>query len=223
MICEWAPAHDVYTGKPETAIRAFVEIPLSVRKVLIERTKKATDYDDVVTIFRDSISGNSLYESEITSMHFGSKGRMCKTVSRIKWRDSDTQQALVFCEQGYCVIRPSVCNNWAIIRRLAEPPRTPPIAATPEDGDSPADPVQLLSVPSGSNETPIATFETGTGSAPFAPSASLTDWFYGPVAVYPTPSLPAVPVPAIPEPAPLWLLLAGSVAIALWRYKTKEK
>lgn len=212
MICEWTPSNNVYTGKTETAIYAFAEIPLEVRKALIERTKKATSYDDVITISRNSISGNHQYAPEITSMHFGSKGRMCETVSRIKWRDSDTQQALVYCESDHCIIRPSICNNWAIVYRLAETAGIPPITETVETPtETPSDDLPLLAVQDGPSEYPVDTFETGTGLDPFAP----TDWISGPVGACCVPGVPTAP--AIPEPAPLWLLLAGVASMAIWK------
>ncbi len=213
--CEWAPAHNVYTGTPAAAIHAFAEIPLPARLALIERTKKANSYDDIVTISRNSIAGSFRYAPDVTSMHFGSKKRMCATVSRSKWRDSETQLAMVYCESGHCVIRPAVCNNWAIVYRLADEPGTQPVATAIEESTPQAEPLHLLALPVGQNVTQAATFDDGAGTASLAPRQPLAGSIPGPVALYPGQSLPTIS--PVPEPAPLWLLLAGFGFVALWR------
>lgn len=112
--CEWTPAHNVYTGNAKDAIMSFTDIPLDVRQTLIERANaKLPEYSDVLTISKTAIIGRNSYLPDISKMHFGSSGRMCDSVSRTGWTDTQTQGAIAFCESGYCVIRPAVCNNWS--------------------------------------------------------------------------------------------------------------
>lgn len=113
--CSWdRPGHNPYIGEPRPAIMALAQIPEPIRLKLIEKAER-NQYDDLVDITRDRIVGQKVYRDEISFMAFGSKGTVCKTVTRHRWHAEDVQRAMVFCADGWCVARPSVCNNWSII------------------------------------------------------------------------------------------------------------
>ena len=81
----------------------------------------ARQYDEVVTIRRDSITGRGSYSDTITDMHFG-RGQVCATVTRARWTDAMLERGLVYCEGPECIIVPTVCRNVSRIRRLEAKP-----------------------------------------------------------------------------------------------------
>lgn len=123
--CDWnRPGYDRYIGPP--AIPISVQGPVRAQlSSLIER--KA--YTDLVTITRDNIasdSGTGRY-GNLREMVFGTKGRVCKNVTRVGWSADNIERAMVFCAsmkfpdgrtEETCVIQPSVCSNWALVSRL---------------------------------------------------------------------------------------------------------
>lgn len=126
--CDWdSPGADRFTGSVPHAVDSYKDIPTEVRARLVQRVI-AHDYDEIVTIRRDSIEGRSTYSSEIRDMHFGSSGKVCPIVSRSRWAQDDTQMGLVYCEDSTCVLVPTVCTNVSRIERIgAETPPVPPI------------------------------------------------------------------------------------------------
>lgn len=216
MDCTWNdPGIDPYTGSARAAIMAFAQIPQGVRAALVTRAEsKDLAYDEVVVIDRDAIRGRARYAPELRSMHFGSRGRICDTVSRAGWAPDHVETAMVFCESGYCVARPAVCNNWSIVLRLEDDqtpdPAGPNLAVAPQ---GPAGPPPMISesVPSAPAAGPsfsAATSERwlgfGTPGGVYAP----LEWL---------PAGPRTPIAAVPEPPIMVLLGLGVAGLVAWR------
>ncbi len=221
--CDWDhPGRDVYTGTARAAIMQMVQIPEAIRLTLIERAEaKTPQYDDVVMIDRDTVTGKYGYRPDIEFMAFGSRGRVCKTVSRAKWGPTRVESAMVFCSGAYCILRPSICNNWAIIQREPEQRTPPSFASEPPDyrETTPAGGVSEL--------PPIAGTPAVPSDAVFVPGLSVTPGGFVavgyPVPVpypvgypYPVYTPPVVAAP-IPEPATWAQMLAAFIlAFILW-------
>jgi MYXO-CTERM domain-containing protein len=126
--CSWdKPGHDPFMGNVVEAVERYTNIPLEVRDRLKQRMA-ARQYDEIVTIGRDSITGQHRYAAEIRDMHFGN-GRVCRTVSRSAWTPGAVERGLVYCEAGHCILVPTVCRNVSRITRL--PGDKPLTAAAP--------------------------------------------------------------------------------------------
>ena len=111
--------------RPWTATR---DIPAPVRAKLKARMAQR-DYDEIVSIQRDGIKGSkAIYGSTISDMHFGANN-VCKTVSRAKWTQKYEERGLVYCEDGQCILVPTVCRNVSRIQRMT-PRASAPAAAT---------------------------------------------------------------------------------------------
>ena len=65
---------------------------------------------DIAVIERDAIRGQASYAAEIRDMHFG-PGAVCRTVTRAKWTPTTQERGLVYCEDGQCILVPTVCRN----------------------------------------------------------------------------------------------------------------
>lgn len=222
--CDWhIPGANPYTGDPAVAIGKLVEIPPATRAILAYRALKPLTYDDVVYITRDeirSVRSTREYHPDIMRMNEGG-GAICDTVSRKSWSQDHVESAIIFCEDGYCVGRISVCDNWAIFRRVRG---AGPIAAA---GLVHADGVQLAGV------LPISAPLPGSSPAAGVPGeraalhvvpVSEMYWLYGspggdgwwtggglwPVVVPGVPGSVA-PVSPIPE-APTWAYLLAGIA-----------
>ncbi len=105
-------------GNVVNAVDRYPDIPADIRAALKKRMA-ARDYDEVVSIKRDSISGRNSYSSDIRDMHFGN-GQICGTVSRAKWADSAEERGLVYCEANHCILVPTICRNVSRIARLPQ-------------------------------------------------------------------------------------------------------
>jgi MYXO-CTERM domain-containing protein len=126
--CSWdKPGHDPFMGNVVEAVERYTNIPLEVRDRLKQRMA-ARQYDEIVTIGRDAITGQQRYAADIRDMHFGN-GRVCRTVSRSAWAPSAVERGLVYCEAGHCILVPTVCRNVSRITRL--PADKPTAAAAP--------------------------------------------------------------------------------------------
>ncbi len=204
-VCSWAnPGVDPYRGSAEAAIMAKVQIPLFARALLVARVKR-NDFDDVVLIDRDSIRSRQYdYDPRISDMAFG-KGRRCVVVDRTAWSDSFITSALVFCEAGWCVARPAVCNNWSIIHRL--PRRPEPGLGT----DAPGRPSFVLAPVQRAADTDapavVGTADDGTGAWVAQPEMPV-------LGVYAAQSR-LVTVPAVPE-VPVWAALLLGIPLLMW-------
>ena len=114
--CSWdRPGHSPFMGDVVASLDRYGDIPADVRARLQKRME-ARDYDDLVTIRRDSIEGKHFYEPRITEMHFG-EGRICKDVTRERWTAAMEERGLVYCDSGQCILVPTVCRNVSRISR----------------------------------------------------------------------------------------------------------
>jgi hypothetical protein len=104
------------------AVDRYKDIPAATRDKLKARMK-ARSYDDIALIERSSIksAGSAEYAPEIRDMHFG-PGAVCATVTRTKWTAQTQERGLVYCEDGQCILVPTVCRNVSRIRRLESRP-----------------------------------------------------------------------------------------------------
>ncbi|MES2129099.1 MAG: MHFG family PEP-CTERM protein, partial [Pseudomonadota bacterium] len=118
--CDWArPGVNPFLGDVVGAVDDYTDIPAPVRERLKARIRDR-NYDEIVTIGRDAIVGDATYDARISAMHFGGN-KVCRQVTRAAWSDKLTERGMVFCEQGHCLMVPTVCRNVARIKRLAEP------------------------------------------------------------------------------------------------------
>jgi hypothetical protein len=116
--CSWnRPGVNPFTGDVVAAVDRYTDIPVEVRERLKSRMAKR-EYDDMVTIRRDGISGRNGYDygQGIRDMHFG-PGKVCRTVSRKAWSSKTVERGLVYCESGQCILVPTVCRNVSRITR----------------------------------------------------------------------------------------------------------
>ncbi|WP_457419963.1 MHFG family PEP-CTERM protein [Roseateles sp. P5_E7] len=119
--CSWdRPGVNPFMGDVVVAVDRYQDIPAATREKLKARMK-ARSYDDIALIERDSIKGQASYAPEIRDMHFG-PGAVCKTVTRAKWTAKTQERGLVYCEDGQCILVPTVCRNVSRIRRLEAKP-----------------------------------------------------------------------------------------------------
>lgn len=123
-VCSWdRPGVNVFKGDTVAAVDRYADIPAPTRAKLRQRMA-ARQYDEVASIRRDSIEGRHRY-TDLRDMHFGT-GQVCRSVTRGKWSDNAVERGLVYCEDGHCLIVPTVCRNVSRVTRL---PASPPAAA----------------------------------------------------------------------------------------------
>lgn len=230
-VCSWDnPGANRFTGNIEQAVNGFDEIPLEVRDKLKLKLRTRSGYDDVVEIRRDTIVGKHEYQPELTNMYFGANN-LCKSVTRSKWKPTQVERGLVFCEGQYCVVLPTICGNLSIIKRIFPPvkkdtpppsgggggggggyqftlpiiPLTPPLYPVPQE--------VIPSVPSSSGIVPVL--------APLIPQPQpvyFPLYGEGPRGIE-IPIYIPVTLPPYPEP-PTWILiLAGVGVLTVYRYK----
>ncbi|MDT7834013.1 MHFG family PEP-CTERM protein [Aquabacterium sp. OR-4] len=115
--CSWdRPGHRPFTGDLVAAVDRYADIPAPVRARLKARMAQR-QYDEIVEIRRDRIDGRrGSYQAEIRDMHFGS-GQVCGTVTRAGWPAQALERGLVYCEDGHCLLVPTVCRNLSRIQR----------------------------------------------------------------------------------------------------------
>lgn len=235
--CSWdKPGVNPYMGDVVAAVDRYKDIPAPVRARLKERMLKR-DYDELVSIKRDSIDGQAQYGSAITDMHFGANN-VCKTVSRAKWTQAYEERGLVYCEQGQCVLVPTVCRNVSRIQRIApraagpaggpglasstqdigdpqsqldmDPPAAGPLGTLPGDKNSFAQ----LAGGSGFEGAPALTPGTVATGGGLPSGGGGSGGGFGGGGGIAVPSLPPGPVaPAVPEPGTWAMLMAGLLAI----------
>ena len=232
--CSWdKPGNNPFMGDVVAAVDRYKDIPAPVRERLKARMQKR-DYDEIVTIQRDAIKGQAKYSSEIRDMHFGA-GSLCTTVSRTKWTQQAEERGLVYCEDGQCILVPTVCRNVSRIQRIA------PRAVAPSEAQNIAssasemgDPQSLIDMeptaagPAPDSPTSFAR-QAGSGSGfegglPGAPTGGALPGSGGsslgpsPGSIFPslppgTIVIPTIPAPAIPEPGTWALMMAGLLAL----------
>ncbi len=241
--CSWdRPGVNPFMGDLVAAVDRYRDIPAATRARLKARLQQRS-YEDIAVISRDAIQGKADYSAEIRDMHFG-RGSVCRTVTRAKWSDSHQERGLVYCEDGHCLIVPTVCRNLSRVTRLA--PR--PVAGAASD-ESPApqlaesdeplvfDPpaaglsqplaapgsfvalatAPLLELPSGPPLGGGQVSLTPPGAVPPLPPGTPPSG-PGPLPELPRPDpLPGV-TPAVPEPS-TWLLMGLGLAAVVLRQR----
>ncbi len=126
--CSWdRPGANPFMGDVVAAVDRYQDIPAATRDKLKARMK-ARSYDDIAVIERDAIHGKASYAPEIRDMHFG-PGAVCRTVTRTQWTAKTQERGLVYCEDGHCILVPTVCRNVSRIRRLDRPAAVAPAQA----------------------------------------------------------------------------------------------
>jgi hypothetical protein len=114
--CAWnRPGANPFMGDVVAAVDRYQDIPEEVRKTLKSRIA-ARKYDELATIRRDSILGAYRY-TDLRDMHFA-QGTICRSVNRDKWTDKTEERGLIYCEQGHCLIVPTVCRNVSRVTRV---------------------------------------------------------------------------------------------------------
>ena len=114
--CTWdRPGANPFVGDVVAAVDRYQDIPAAARATLKARIAKR-QYDELATIKRDSIAGAYRYDN-LRDMHFG-KGTVCLSVTRDKWTDKTQERGLVYCEDGHCLIVPTVCRNVSRVTRV---------------------------------------------------------------------------------------------------------
>jgi hypothetical protein len=238
--CSWdRPGVNPFMGDLVAAVDRYKDIPAATRAKLKARMT-ARQYDEIVDIHRDSIVGRYDYGSEIRDMHFGA-GSICQTVTRGKWTDQTLERGLVYCEDGQCILVPTVCRNVSRISRGKLKPAAggaqtakneeaplmfePPAAGAPDGGAG--DPGSFARTaalpPTATSDTSLLAPTPGGGSGSGgAVGGGVPSSGGGPGVI----TLPQIPqnsggnggtlpvVPSVPEPQ-TWLLFAlGMGALA---------
>jgi hypothetical protein len=140
--CSWdRPGVNPFMGNVVAAVDRYADIPAPTRAALKARMAKR-QYDDIATITRDGIAGQQRY-TDLRDMHFGG-GRVCQTVTRERWTPSTQERGLVYCEDGHCIIVPTVCRNVSRVTR--EPQARAANEGTGADGSATESPQMLAAV-----------------------------------------------------------------------------
>lgn len=217
--CEWSP------GQARSMVsieRAAERIPAADRAELVRqfnsRPRKPVDR---VVIKREAIeseTGFARYSPLMANMNF-SRGRICETVTRAKWKDNDRQGAIVFKVNGQFYGYAAVCGNLFQLYGEVLPPKppAPPAAGAPPPGmtiTSVERPAELVLPP----VFPLPLDDAPSGGEP--PFVGSTPWYPGGgVFIGGGGGAPHVDghVASIPEPSFLALMAAGLAAIILRR------
>jgi hypothetical protein len=197
--CSWnRPGADPFMGSVVEAVDDYRDIPTATRTKLRQRIA-ARQYDDLATISREAIVGKYAYLPEIRDMHFG-QGRVCTTVTRARWPSGTHERGLVYCEDGHCIIVPTVCRNVSRVTRV----QASPAAALGAEG------LRLRREPPGAGATDAAPAATEVlASAGAAPRVGVTAPLHpgtpfaqpadavGPMVWVTPPAAPAQPTPGV--------------------------
>lgn len=248
--CSWdRPGHDPFTGDVVAAVDRYRDMAPELRERLKARMARR-DYDDVVSIRRDSITGKGRYGSTIQDMHFGSR-RVCHSVTRASWTPSMEERGLVYCEGGQCILVPTVCRNVSRITRAQVSPEhaegppeepggigdagtgdaAPPLLATPSEPTF-ASPAEMKGPLHAGGPLGTGTGEPGVPGAPPAPGAWESPAFAPlgapPIAAgdsFVPPSFVDAPLVAMPVPEPqTWaLMLSGLAALGGLRLRVRSR
>lgn len=217
--CSWdKPGFNPYTGSVENAIHNYKDIPPGIQTRLIAKIKSG-DFDDTVSIKRDSIEGNFSYDPEIKGMHFG-KNRTCSSVTRRGWSETHFEPSKIYCERSYCIAIPSVCNNVSRVTRYYS--------------ESAANNSGIGGGGYGQSNYPTNWYKSTEYSWVNSTPPPVTPWAPVPQPSYPVMVLtppyipgnnwigPNIPIPAVPE-APLWQYLLAGLGLILYVLSTVSK
>ncbi len=243
--CSWdRPGHDPFMGDVVSAVDRYQDIPADVRERIKVRMARR-DYDDVVSIRRDSIAGRARarYGSAIRDMHFGSH-KLCRTVSRTAWSAQTQERGLVYCDSRQCILVPTVCRNVSRITRAEvanehaegetpEPLIAPVAMLDPGPAPVPVDALPAPIAPAGDPD--VASAENagygggfggrvGGGPGSFASlsgtgsatAASTEKGVLGHVSSA-SPSIETSAIAPVPEPETWGLMITGLAALAALR------
>lgn len=241
--CSWdRPGVNPFMGDVVAAVDHYRDIPAATREKLKARMK-ARSYDDIALIERDAIKGQATYAPEIRDMHFG-PGAVCRTVTRAKWTATTQERGLVYCEDGQCILVPTVCRNVSRIRRLDKPVAVAPAQTSnvasstraseevaplefdpPAAGPAPETFASASGVPALASTPAEGGFRLPDGTAP-APAASpgglpglvnlgMPALPPGRVTTAEAP-LPGDSVPSVPEPG-TWAMIALGLLVVVYR------
>lgn len=215
-VCSWdRPGADRYRGTPAAALAHYRDIGAADRAALARRIAAGIP-DDRVSISRTAIAGDYQYESRIADMHFGA-GRICRTVTRAKWRAAHREPGAVYCVGEECVLVPDVCGNVSRVRRIETSGSSSPGTT---GGGSPNPPVEFP--PMALAPVPVFTVVPHDGEPMpswVGPGALLPP---APRMEYPGPGREItgpLPLAPIPEPSTWTMLLGGLGLLAAhaWR------
>jgi len=249
-VCSWdRPGIDPFMGDVVAAVDRYQDIAVDVRERLKARMVKR-EYDDVVSIRRDSITGRARvrYGSAIRDMHFGN-AKVCHSVSRAAWSAQMRERGLVYCESGHCILVPTVCRNVSRIARaevanehaegdvpeLEAPPvaaldllptpipfdLAPPVLAVDAGPGAEAQPEGYpQSAGAGAGEGAHGSFASGSAVASIAATGGKGD------GVTTAPQAPsnlevAAAIAPVPEPETWGLMIGGLAALAAWRRRRR--
>ncbi len=228
--CSWdRPGHNAFMGDVVAAVDRYTDIKPATRTKLKARMQRRL-YDEIVTIRRDSIEGAAIYAPDITGMHFG-QGQVCGTVTRERWTQQMRERGLVYCEDGECILVPTVCRNVSRIKRLRTAPTPQPAGDEPIDISPSAGGWDASGQPTPSgpglrlpSSTPLAELPTATPAAGSLLASTQAEADAAspamPMVLFdrlpaltpePAPLLLPAPTPPVPEPA-AWMLMAIGVA-----------
>jgi hypothetical protein len=155
--CDWnGPGVNPYTGKLASAVDSYPSLSPEAKRIIKDKIS-LNQHDDQVQITKDAVQGKMIYTG-LRDMNWGSGTKCIGEVSTSKWKPSQNISALVYCHKEECVIRPSICNNIALIDPVgpSKGSKQAPEAFIPEvDTDLPADlfnpPEGVLSIPKDSD------------------------------------------------------------------------
>lgn len=219
--CKWDhPGADRYVGTIPAAIAAY-GLPLATQSALIAAWE-SRQFSDHVVIDRTDIRGQTHdYAPVIREMHFGSRGRVCESVSRSGWSAEHVETAIVLCADDECVAIPAVCSN---VFRLTRVVRATDRPADDGGGDVVVAPDVPLGGPLADPVAPSAA--TPADESSFA-RASSTGWLpFGTPGIAGAPSTWLMPsgqsalIPAVAEPPTLVMLALGGLGLVAWRKYT---
>ncbi len=122
--CPWADRGlDRFGGDLVESVDNYTSIPVATRRKL-QAKMASRKYDDMTHLTATGNTSDTYVYGAPTYMHFGTNGRICRTVDISKWAmDDPGERGLVYCEDGHCVVVWTVCRNLSLIERIG--PRYP--------------------------------------------------------------------------------------------------